>query len=154
MNKKTLKVYIKQLEDKEKNAAVALAQAQHAYQNALDQQQTLQRYHQLYAQELRQKGTHGLDSRQLQHYQHFLEHIYEAMRQQVHIISQAQKNTEKALENWRQHYIKCKSIQSLLEKVEKKERSVRESVEQDLQDEFVNIHIVHKVGMDIESSDE
>ena len=32
MNKKTLKIYAQQLADKEKEAAIALAQAQHAHQ--------------------------------------------------------------------------------------------------------------------------
>ena len=65
---------------------------------------------------------------------------------QVQVIDKAQQNVQNALAR-RQHYTDAQSIEILLKGLEK-ERAARESVEQDLQDEFVNIHIVHSTDFE------
>ena len=66
------------------------------------------------------------------------------------VIARTHKVSQEAYETWREHYVRYKSIHKLLENIEQKERRKQDRLEQDLQEEFVNTHLIRKVGTDFE----
>lgn len=150
MNKHTLKLFIKNLHDTEQNAAMKLGQAQKRHRDALAHKETLLSYQNMYEQEWTKKAQSGMTSTTLQHYNQFIAHIQDAINRQDEVITRTQQASQEAFDTWREHYVRYQSIHTFLENIERKERRRRDRLEQDLQEEFVNTHLIRKVGTDFE----
>ncbi len=150
MNKQALKRYAQKLSGIERNAVLELAAKRKAHHDAVAQKQALERYQRLYMREFRTKAKQGMLSLQMQHYHQFVSHIRATIARQEKNIDQTQQKVEQALAQWRQAFVAYKSVQILIDRLEKKEQIRQENLEQDLQEEFINSHLLRQVGTEFE----
>ena len=119
----------------EDKAAQQLGQAQ---QQLTDQQQRLEelvRYRDEYAQQFHQSGQAGLDGRQLQAYQSFLNQLNAAIEQQKQQILQSQEDCDHRRQDWRRQRTHSEVLESAVKRIQRQERKTEQRQEQRSSDE-------------------
>lgn len=119
----------------EDQAAQELGKAQ---QYLSDQEQRLQEltaYRDEYAQQFHITGQAGLDGRQLQSYQSFLNQLNSAIEQQKQQIFQAQEQCNSRRHDWRQQHTHTEVLESAVKRIKAQEQNVERRLEQRNSDE-------------------
>lgn len=92
-------------------------------------------YRDEYAQQFHQSGKSGLDGRQLQSYQSFLNQLSLAIEQQKLKISQAQQHCDERRHDWQQRHQHSEALDSAVKRIRTQEQRIERRQEQRNSDE-------------------
>lgn len=119
----------------EDQAAQQLGQSKKVLSDQEQRLQELTLYRDEYAQQFHQSGQGGLDGRQLQSYQSFLNQLDVAIEQQKLQILQAQKNCDEHRLDWRQKHTHSEVLDSAVKRIKVQEQRIEQRQEQRNNDE-------------------
>lgn len=130
-----IKPVVKLAQNKEKQAARQMGQAQHVLQENINRLGELQQYLSEYQGHYRQTGAQGVSVDKLKRFQAFMGNLSTAITQQQQVVA----NKTNEFENYRQRWLHVRSKSQALEKVREKyqaqEVKLQEQREQQLNDE-------------------
>ena len=119
----------------EDQAAQQLGQSKKVLTEREMRLQELVAYREEYAQQFHLTGQGGLDGRQLQSYQSFLNQLDIAIEQQKQQIIQAQQNCEERRVDWREKHTHSEVLNSAVKRIKVQEQKVEQRQEQRNNDE-------------------
>jgi flagellar FliJ protein len=120
-----------------------LAQLIAAEQNARNKFEMLQQYRDEYALRFQQAIRQGIDRREWQNYQDFLQRLDEAITQQSQNVKQQEQHTLTGQQHWQQQRTKLKALDTLSERHRAKQITLELRYEQKMQDEFATHRHYH-----------
>ncbi len=113
--------------------AVSSRQTLEEHSTRLDQ---LANYRNEYWQNLSSQGINNLNSVRLQDYRLFISRLDQAIDQQKDLVVQAEAECVSCTENWNKARVREKSIDTVVDKLQKKESQNKEKTEQKQMDEM------------------
>ena len=119
----------------ENQAAQQLGRSKKALTEQEIRLQELVAYREEYAQQFHLTGQGGLDGRQLQSYQSFLNQLDIAIEQQKQKIIHAQQNCEERRVNWREKHTHSEVLNSAVKRIKVQEQKIEQRKEQRDNDE-------------------
>jgi flagellar FliJ protein len=119
----------------EDQAAQQLGKAQQLLTDQELRLEELTQYRDEYAQQFHQTGQSGLDGRQLQAYQSFLNQLNAAIEQQKQQILQSQQHCEDRRQDWRQQHTHSEVLESAVKRIRSQEQKQEQKQEQRNSDE-------------------
>lgn len=119
----------------EDQAAQLLGKAQTHLSQQEYRLEELTSYRDEYAQQFHESGRGGLDGRQLQSYQSFLNQLNAAIEQQKQQILQAKEQCDNRRHDWRQQHTHSEVLASAVKRIKAQEQSIERRKEQRSSDE-------------------
>ena len=119
----------------EEQAAQQLGKAQKELSDQEQRLRELTTYRDEYAQQFHLTGQGGLDGRQLQSYQSFLNQLNFAIEQQKQQILQAQEHCDERRQDWRQQHTHTEVLDSAVKRIKVQEQRTEQRQEQRQNDE-------------------
>ena len=132
---KRLGIVLEQAERQRKQADQLLADTQGRLQKSIQTMQQLEAYYVEYANNFYAGGSGGVNARQLDTHQAFMNKLRMAIEQQKQAIESDQQHLEKVREHWQKIYGRYKAIDSVIDKARDEEQRLEDKKQQQQIDE-------------------
>ncbi|MEJ2645066.1 MAG: flagellar export protein FliJ [Gammaproteobacteria bacterium] len=132
---KRMQPVVRVAEDRERQAARALGEAQRRLAENESKLAELIGYREQYSQSFNTAGGVGLDARRLHDYRVFLERLGTAISQQSELVEQLRLDCERSRRRWLETRTRAQALDKVTERYQQVERKAEERLEQHDSDE-------------------
>ncbi|WP_035480469.1 flagellar export protein FliJ [Aliagarivorans marinus] len=136
MARQALYLMVEQLQQKEQDAAKALAEVQQQLRQFEGQLQHLEEYRRSYLEQALAHGADGLKAQSFHQYQMFIQKLEQASVQQNQSIQQIRQNLSLCRKQWQEQRAKRRAMELLIEKQVAEKEKAQLKAEQKLLDEY------------------